>query len=326
MQEVADANYKDDGKVSVEPGIVPSVGTLTLNNDWRTFTKRYEGDQRGRMKEVVVTAANTDKFIPLRSWNATAGEPFPFPVGINPECASVFQFRRNQVRRRGGTEMIGFDEWKAEDTESFHSYHLKGKFPNLRCEEREQPIAWGEQSAYPDGKWQDPANAYLGGSPSTNPIAHNYASSDPWNEYTGLPSYYDLNDDPDHGTLASDGKTKISWLDSEDPRMRLGVRVSRARTELRTSDANSQIKASPNSRINPYQSNLAASEMVAVSTSEVYFERPLDYKDNQFGASNFGKPKEIGSLFNPYWQVRLVRSNSDVTNQQIRQGVPLIFP
>ena len=49
--------------------------------------------------------------------------------------------------------------------------------------------------------------------------------------------------------------------------------------------------------------------MTAIATSEVYFERPEDFSLNQSAAGGAGI-REVGSLFNPYWQVRLITNVS----------------
>jgi len=45
--------------------------------------------------------------------------------------------------------------------------------------------------------------------------------------------------------------------------------------------------------------------MRATSAVEVWFERPPASPDNVWGEA-LGKPVVLPSLFNPYWQVRLV--------------------
>lgn len=297
MQQVADANYQGDGTVQVEPRGVMSVGGITMNNDWPGFTRRYSDSERVRFKEITTVAANSDPFTRSRSWDAQALLP-------NPDCLSVARIRYNKVLRRGGTELIGLDEWKAEDTESFHQNYRR----KLSCRQREQTIGYGEQQAHPSGADQNDGNASLGGSPATNPVAHGQASSSHWTQYTGLPSYYDLSAD----ALAKD-----------NPTLKMGVRVSRARQQLRTSDGNTgQIRAGGSTRLNAYASTVAADVMAAVSTSEVFFERPLESPRNLYGIQQ-GRPRELGSLFNPYWQVRLIESSSDLRAQQLRQGAVL---
>ncbi len=318
MQEVADRNYVNDGTVTVEPiGATASATGVPMTDDWKKSTALYTGDDRKRLGEVAKLAAYSDKFVEKRSWDSKALVP-PFW-----EWKCVFDGRRNSVKRRGGTELLGLDEWIAEDTESYWDWHNKGFF-FTRCRDSEHPIGWGEQRAFPDGQEQNAGDARLGGSPSTNPGAHSRASSVQWTNYSGLPSFYDLSPD---------------WLDKPDPRMKFAVRVVRAKADVRTSDGNSQIR--PSETINKFDGNLASGVMSAIATGEVYFARPWFNKGdatyttgdttyivtrNQY-AVRHGNPntREIGSLFNPYWQVRLVTNDDtkDIHPQQARQGTAL---
>ena len=105
----------------------------------------------------------------------------------------------------------------------------------------------------------------------------------------------------------------------------------------RTSDGASSIAASP--RLNKFTTNFASGVMSAMATSEVYFERPWfnsgDHSystgdtayivtQNQSGANTTKKTRELGSLFNPYWQVRLTANDAvQVKNQQALQGAEM---
>lgn len=293
MKDVAQANYAGDGSVKVEP-IGPGAA-VALTDDLGGFTQSYSGKDRGRMAKLAVYAAHSDRFTKERVWTAEAEVP-------GPDEICILMWRKSEVRRRGGTELVNYDEWIAEDTESFWRAQRKGGLIP-RCRLREEPIAWGEQQAHPDDLDQNDSSAWLGGS-RNNRRASARASSAHWTHYTGLPSYYDL---------------RQLQPDKDDPTLRFSVRLSRARSELRTSDGASEISGTPDSRINAYQSQVAKGEMVAVATSEVFFERPLAQRQNRYGASQ-GLPLELPSLFNPYWQVRLIHSQPDVLGQQMRQG------
>ena len=293
MQDVAQANYAGDGSVKVEP--VGPGAAVALTDDLDGFTQSYSGKDRGRMAKLAVYAAHSDRFTKERVWTAEAEVP-------GPDEICILMWRKSEVRRRGGTELVNYDEWIAEDTESFWRAQRKGGLIP-RCRLREEPIAWGEQQAHPDDLDQNDSSAWLGGS-RNNRRASARASSAHWTHYTGLPSYYDLSQ---------------LQLDKDDPTLRFSVRLLRARSELRTSDGASEISGTPDSRINAYQSQVAKDEMVAVATSEVFFERPLAQRQNRDGASQ-GLPLELPSLFNPYWQVRLIHSQPDVLGQQMRQG------
>jgi hypothetical protein len=204
--------------------------------------------------------------------------------------------RKNSVKRRGGTELVNYDEWKAEDTESYWEVHNVGRwFP--RCGTDEQAIAYGEQQAHPYDADQDESAALLGGSPATNPDAHGYASSDQWSNYTGLPSFYDLS--PAQLESVAPG-----------PALKLQVRLTRAGDQIATPEGRSAIRQTDDptgSRRNvvAYQSALSGGEMMASAAVEVWFARPPGSAENAWGKAQ-GKPVELASLFNPYWQVRLL--------------------
>ena len=59
--------------------------------------------------------------------------------------------------------------------------------------------------------------------------------------------------------------------------------------------------------------------MMASAAVEVWFARPPGSVDNAWGSAQ-GKPVELASLFNPYWQVRLIdpataRADNDPARQ-----------
>ena len=130
-------------------------------------------------------------------------------------------------------------------------------------------------------------------------------TSDSWG-YSGLPNFYDLSED-------------ASAL--EDPRLKFAIRLRRDKTQTVSSEGRSLIQSTP--RLNAYKAQPAGgSDFVAVSASEVFFQRDGDIKDNSYG-QGLGKPREIGSLFNPYWQVHLIQSDADVRKAQLIQGTAL---
>lgn len=299
MQEVADRNYAGDGTVTVAAFDGASSATVPAVPDvLNAFTRQYVDGERVRFAEVVKIAAYSDDFVRERSWTSTAFLPLSFfPCGG----------KRNSVKRRGGTELIGLDEWKAEDTESYWYFYKSFSFDSgWTCKDSEQVISYGQEQAHPSGQDQDESGASLGRSRSTNPQAHAQAqaqaqaqaSSNAWVNYTGLPSFYDLSNlDP-----------------TKNPVMQFRVRLTRNAANTRTSAGTSTIASTP--RLNNFQNNFADGVMTAVAGGEVYFERPLTVpndpaqgNNNQY-AERIGShdKREIGSLFNPYWQVRLKQS------------------
>jgi hypothetical protein len=308
MQDVANRNYRNDGSVSVYPG---AAGNGTgLADDWDGFFTRYEHDDRTRIGEIAAKAAVANDFVNSRGWTAKAS--LPISSGL---CLG----KNNAVERRGGTNLIGLDEWKAEDTESFWSWHRHG-FIFGRCKKDESPIAWAEQRAFPNGTEGDASGAILGNSPSTNPRAHGQASSSEWTNYSGLPAFYDLSP----ALLAG----------PDEPRLTFAVKLVRTASNARTSSGASAIAASP--RLNNFADGMAGGVMSAISTGEVYFERPwfnngdgsyttalTDYRvtQNQSVAGSNPKMRELGSLFNPYWRVRLADNNAtDIATMRAAQS------
>ncbi|MGQ0709914.1 MAG: pilus assembly protein TadG-related protein [Rhodoferax sp.] len=301
MNQVAQANYNNDGTVTVE-------SVRTGAPEFQGFVKKYSGNDRGRLASLAKLAAYRDEFVPKRSWSMVA------LINNCPQAAVVG--RRDWIERRGGTELLGFDEWKAMDTMSEKVWVPRSKWDAFCGGLTDTPQAWGAQAAADNPSFDFNPNHY-DSAPAANPGAAGLAvaTSGEWG-YSGIPSYFDLG--PSH-------------LPLEDPRITLAVKVKRTIAQTLTSEARSEIKKTD--RLNNFQATPAGGEeLVAVSAAEVFFERPdLDgscmtgaqHRKNCYGQDSLSKGKEIGSLFNPYWQVRLVQSNAAILHAQTAQGVVL---
>lgn len=289
MNEVARENYLGDGSVSVD--LVP----LTVN-EFTSFVSPYSDNDRTRFAEVAKVSADKDSFLPKRSWLLPA---------LYPDCAGAYP-RVDWLDRRGGTELIGFNEWKALDTLSEKRWVPKSKTDAQCWAVAETPAGWGLMSAANDPS-VDLNPTHYDNSLLINPASTGLAmaSSDSW-DYSGLPNFYDLSEDAQKAS---------------DPRLKFAIRVRRDKSQMLTSEGRSAIAVTP--RLNAYRAQPAGgSELVAVSASEVFFEREGDTKDNVYGTTK-GRPREIGSLFNPFWQVHLIQSDADVLKAQATQGVVL---
>ena len=290
MDEVAQANYRNDGTISVD--LIP----LTVN-EFTSFVTRYSDNDRTRFAEVSKVSANKDAFVRQRSWELP---------GLWADCDPLIFPRVDFLTRRGGTELIGFDEWKAIDSLSEKSWVPKSKTDVYCLALSETPAGWGGLSAA-DNSSVDLIPTHYDYSLLINPssTALAMATSDSW-DYSGLPNFYDLSEDA---------------LNESDPRLKFAIRLRRDKRQTLTSEGRSAIKGS--AHLNAYQAQPAGGdELAAVSASEVFFEREGSVKDNSYGSS-IGKPREIGSLFNPFWQVHLIQSDADVRKAQILQGVLL---
>lgn len=277
MQEVADANYSGDGIVHVD--------AIPLADDFSSFIQPYSGNARTRLRGAVVDAANRDDFVKDRSW--TSSNIFPCILGI-----------KAAFRRRGGTELIGFDEWKAMDTASLHEWHWNfHTFGLPTCDEDEMKLGYGAQAAA-NGR-PDDSDAQYGNSRNDNAGASDRADNEASGtelRYSGLPTFYELTP---------------SQLAAPSPHLRFSIRLTRDMAQTRTSEGTSSIK--PTGKLAVYDSKAKSDVLSAVSTSEVFFERPVARADGK---------TELASLFNPYWQVRLVPTSPAAMAMAMAKGGP----
>jgi hypothetical protein len=261
LQEVANANYLNEGTVSVD--------TLPLTDEWSSFQGRpfislHQNDDRARMREAIVAAVDKDDFVRDRSWTVQS----PWPCLMGP----------GRAERRGGTRLNGYDSWEASDRAHFEVEGIVWHWDGPNC----------EQTAYYDlGNGQRTANA---------------SSTGGW-QYTGVPDFFELSD------AALNYRPPGS--SRPDPRLQFAIRVTRPIDQTRTSAGTSAVK--PTGRLRLFDGAAADNVLAAVATSEVYFDR--EREDDHL--------TELGSLFNPYWQVHLVgNSAAVVAAAKVLQGAP----
>lgn len=287
MDQVAAANYQGDGDVLVDP--VP----LTVA-EYTDFVKRHGGNERTRFAEATEVSAKKDPFVQRRSW--------VMPALFSPGCYYIPGL--DHLARRGGTELLGFDEWKAVDSLSEWVW-VANKFGF--CNPGEHPAGWGSTSAADNATMLNPDPSHYDNSMVVNPLATvlGMMTTKSW-DYKGLPSFYDLSADA---------------MRQEDPKLLMAIRVRRNRGQMQVSGQRSEIGRSEN--LNAYEVQTAGGdEMAAVSAAEVFFQREGDSRDNVYG-QRMGKPQEVGSLFNPFWQVRLAQSDDYTRAARALQGVVL---
>ena len=275
MQRVARDN---DPQAVVDP--------LPIGDDFIGFTRAYATrDDRRRMGTLVDDSR--EAFLRSRNWN----------FGVVLLCHGI------ELRKRGSTELIDLvDGWKSMDTLSAHHHRVR----RWRCRRSERPVGYG--SAASEAELADGAYSY-GGSRSTNPRASARAESsdgiakgfDPSATTIGggaIPTFRELSD----RALAMDA-----------PTTRLTVRVTKAAAAQRFSGGSSSVK--PTGRLQLFDGAMVGGVSAAISSVEVFFERP------DAGNTVHAGRTELGSLFNPYWQARLAPVSAAARAQaQLRQG------
>lgn len=264
------------------------VDLIPLGDNFAGFTQRYTSkEERVRMGQVV--SDDRDAFLKSRNW----GFGFVFA------CIGL------KLEKRGSTELIELTEgWKSMDTLSAHAYWIKWKWGIPSCKHSETSIGYGTAFSQDD---LDDSDYDYAGSRSTNPNASDDADSDKGIANGFDPAPYSIGG----GAIPAFHELSESALKQDDPRTHITIRVTKSSGAQRYSGGNSMIK--PSGRLDLYQGHLANGESAAISRAEVYFERPD-------GANPlFPGKAEKGSLFNPYWQVRLVPVSA--AERALAQGI-----
>ena len=202
LQQVADANYKNDGVVKVDDALTQALFTDDLLRfDGGPFISLYTGNDRTRFRNFEVQTAMKDGFVQNRAWSDST-----FP------SLGCFVQPQGSANRTGSTTMNGFTEWRATDRATFtkRSWH------------------W---SLFSSGCKTDISRTM--GS-ATVRARQNAGGNDL--PYSGVPNYYELSAKALTYTPENQDTSK------RDPRLRFAIRLTRANTEAKTSMGKSQIK------------------------------------------------------------------------------------
>ncbi|MGE0800203.1 MAG: hypothetical protein AB7G13_11975 [Lautropia sp.] len=248
------------------------------------ITRRYEGDDRERLKSIV-----------LRSLDG-------YSQNRDADLAEIPCLAR--LARRGATEMIRdhdpdtLERWQAYDTLSAHTRRLFG------CSLRERlPLGWGAAEIAAEPKHEldalgdelslvagdtgpaPLAPAGASASKRANPRAYAEASDEIWvaSRYRGIATVREL--DYDSAALQRNDRFPllqvgvVGWIQSADA---IGT---------------AQASGHGTGRVLPRDrfSDRPGAPIGAVAAAEVYFRRPPQDPDRI----------EYASLYAPYWQVRL---------------------
>jgi hypothetical protein len=264
-----------------------SAEILPTSHSFDAYTRAHardgrDGDERGRLADV--TRRSRDAFTRERNWSV---ESFDIPL-LRKDPA---------LKKRGGTDLVGYDEWRALDTLELHGRTWGcGKWGLSWCDDIRRPIGWGGVAVIADGAadtrgWH--GNAY-GDNPTTAGIAEAALRAPITAQFSGLPTSRDLDDlDPTRAIITG-----------------MTVRVAKPLATDRV--AGGAAAARPGGRLALFGTVPAIDEMAALARAEVFFDR--------IAARSDGKA-ELGSLYNPYWRVRLVAPTAtDRLEAAARQG------
>ncbi len=244
---------------------------LSAGGDWlltqsvaesQRFTERRSGTRRDRQRAVSV--ASVDPFVRGRSRRITP-----------PVAGLVVRFER-----RGGTELRGFEQWRAVDTLSLHA--RSGVFGSWR---ERVPIGWGAaMQGGPALASPVALRTAHGGTARVNPRATRLAEGRmlPRASYRGIASLHELRE------LAP----------GTAPQRRWSVRVMQPRPTLRLSDrlfGVHSVMATSGERTS-IAPELTADALFASSAATVRYVRQERRRDGR---------TELPSLYAPFWRARL---------------------
>ncbi|MFA7506249.1 MAG: hypothetical protein WCZ28_16240 [Burkholderiaceae bacterium] len=252
------------------------------------FTRRYDSDpDRERIRDLVVRSLDDFTSGPREVDMVLWGLPASCVLSLNSPSA-WFQM----YRKRGGTVLApGLDRWEAVDTASIHDNRRRG-FLGRRCSRVELlPMGWGAAEASLDGPLG--RSVAQPGGVAINPTALEFAEAqldDPF-----VPSATDetfVAFEADYAGIARVRELAYENLESQRyPRSRVAVL---ARVDARRLARNPALEE-PSGRLRPPGGH-ADERLWALAAAEAHFVRPPADPQRE----------EYASLYNPYWQARLV--------------------
>ncbi len=233
---------------------------------WKDFTRRYESDD-DRQRLKELVMRSLDEFTRGPRDGDLIIEALGACIGLG-------------IRKRGGTTMSpDLERWEAADTASVHVPTFSW---SRRCASQEAyKIGWGAAQVSAVGQ-RDEILADPGGV-GLNPKALEEAENElsegdrPRHTGTGIARVFDLNYE--------------RLQNARFPTSRVAVLASMPGTQVRLAR-----KVPAGSERLAGRGEVAAKKIRALAAAEVYFRRPPGPLARE----------ELASLYNPYWQVRLV--------------------
>jgi hypothetical protein len=223
----------------------------------RSFTEIRDGARRARQRAVIVDSL--DPFVRARSRRIAP-----------PLVGELVRFER-----RGGTELLGYEQWRAVDTLSLHA--RSGLFGRWR---ERVPLGWG---AAAQGA-RSPVRGSFGATARVNPRATHLAEAAlrPLSTYQGVAGLHDLRRlDPD---VASERRWSLRVVQPYAT-LPLGERVLDVRRAI-----------APEGDSVALRPTLAGDGLYASSSAQVHYLRLERRRDGR---------GERPSLYSPFWRARL---------------------
>ncbi|MCY4747081.1 apolipoprotein N-acyltransferase [Pelomonas sp. UHG3] len=261
----------DDVAQAMDPQLKTQV--VLASHGFDNFTKSYANNDRGRFADV--TMRSRDDFSRERNWTVSAPD---IPL-----------FKKNgEMKKRAGTELVGYDEWRGMDTLELHGERFGcGKLGLSWCGDIQKPLGWAavnipKNNCSGSGSGSS-ANGYHGNAYGENRRTANKAEGEMEQPgyycFSGLPAVRELRN------VAPDAELSTG----------ITLFVTKDHAQLRTSGGAAQAK--PSGQLALFDDKPAGAKLAALARAQVFFDRISPRADGR---------TEIASLYNPYWRVRLV--------------------
>lgn len=338
--DVVKANTLDaDGKSTAQ---IPSQGQILLAAQLAAFANIPGAN---KVPEVDANSGYTTRYeIPRPQGSGVAGVPRSWAgdrdANVVMQARDGFSAHRDAnifgvVSKKGATDMVDYDRWVAVDTLNFNlSLGLLGDW--------DVPLAFGAAAALPNGNFSSNSiispgirlTQYTGSGPSNYRAGHGYGwyspydghRDQPYNGALGNIDSLEVANDPTDRVFTSTTPQEVAWMpeylpikndglqdyndvapgkaaepykasssDGNDVGPVFTVYVQQLSSTVRTSSTLGMTSGDMKLQDQGFGGAIAA-----VSSAQVYYSRPRTL----FGRAD-GK-RELGNLFEPYWQVRLV--------------------
>lgn len=266
---VRQGQIANDVVQAMDPKLKAEV--VLVSHGFDLFTKDYakhgsSGDMRGRFADVTVRSR--DPFTKQRNW--TMDSPFDIPL-LREDGA---------LKKRAGTELIGYDEWRGIDTLELHGKRFGcGKLGISWCDDVKEPVGWGALEV--DAGGGDAGHGYHGNAYGENPTTARRAD-----ENMQTPQYYMFHGMPDSRDIAD--------TNPKDPAT-TGITILVSKSQADTATSGNAV-AGPSGDLAVFNDHPAGGKVMALSRATVFFDRISKRADGK---------TELGSLYNPYWRVHL---------------------
>lgn len=253
---------------AMDPNLTAEV--VLVSHGFDLFTKNYSGDDRNRFADVAMRSRG----LFTRERNFTI-DSFDIPL-VRKDGA---------LKKRGGTDLVGLDEWRGVDTLELHGRQFKlgcGRFGLIGwCNDIKTPIGWGAIEV--DANGGDSGRGYHGNAYNENPTTADKADSamrsPTYGYFSGIPRSQEISD--------TDSK--------KDESTAITILVTKSQSDTLTSGNAASL--TPAGALAVFNDHPAGGKLASLGRAQVYFDR--------IAARGDGKT-ELGSLYNPYWRVRLV--------------------